>query len=277
MHDLPHERLSAAEIRRRFPPLAPPDELEGVWEPNAGVLFPERCIAAQLARARARGAALHANTPVAGWDADGAGFTVSAGGERHAATRLVLAANAWLPGLLPGAALPLTVTRQPLFWFTPEADPQALAPGRLPVHIWEPDGGPMFYGFPAFGGTVKLAIHHGGTPSDPDAVERIVTDDEVDAIRQRVAPFLPRMAGPLARAAVCLYANTPDTHFVVDRHPAHPQALVVSACSGHGFKFSIAIGEAAADLLLDGRARPDLAPFRWRWDGADSTSAASPT
>ena len=276
-HDLPYERLSAAQIRHQFPALAPTDGLEGVWEPNAGVLFPERCVAAQLARARAYGAALHVNTPVAGWESEGAGFTVRAGGTTHHAAQLVLAANAWLPGLMGGAVLPLKVTRQPLFWFTPERDLADLAPGRLPVHIWQPDDGAAFYGFPAFGGTIKLAIHHGGVPSDPDHVDRNVTEAEVESIRQRVGPFLPAFAGTLARASVCLYANTPDEHFVVDRHPDHPGALVLSACSGHGFKFSIAIGEATADLVLDERPRPDLAPFRWRWSSANSSTEATPT
>jgi sarcosine oxidase len=276
-HGLPHERLTAAEVRRRFPAFAPADGLEAVWEPNAGVLFPERCVAAQLARARARGATLRPNTPVTGWEAEGPGFIVRAGDQAHRAARLVLAANAWLPRLLPDTPLPVTVSRQPLFWFQPERDVAELAPDRLPVHIWEPDAGAMFYGFPAFGGTVKIAIHGGGAPSDPDHVERTVTDEEVDVIRRRIAPYLPGMAGLLARTAVCMYVNTPDGHFVVDRHPAHARALVISACSGHGFKFSIAIGEAAADLLLDERPRPDLAPFRWRWGAANSSTLATPT
>jgi sarcosine oxidase len=276
MHGLAHERLTAAGLRRRFPAFTPPDHFEAVWEPTAGVLFPEACVAAHLARARAAGAELLTGVTVVGWDTEGGAYRVRTRDAEHRAARLVLAANAWLPRLLPGVALPLIVSRQPLFWFEPREDARGFAPGRLPIHIWEPPSGLFFYGFPAFEGLIKVAPHGGGVASDPDHLDRTVRDDEVDAMRARLEAFLPGAAGRFARAAVCMYANTPDSHFLVDRHPDHPGVLVVSACSGHGFKFSSAIGEAAADMLIDERPRPDLVPFRWRWS-ANSSTAASPT
>ena len=72
---------------------------------------------------------------------------------------------------------------------------------------------------------------------------------------------MPDANGRLRDARVCLYTNTPDEHFVLDRHPAWPRVIVASPCSGHGFKFATAIGEALADLVTDGGARFDLSPF----------------
>ena len=88
-----------------------------------------------------------------------------------------------------------------------------------------------------------------------------MSDAETEAIRDYVRRFIPDADGPLRDASVCLYTNTPDEHFWIDRHPEHAQVLVASACSGHGFKFSPTIGEALADLLIDGRSRADLSRF----------------
>ena len=83
-------------------------------------------------------------------------------------------------------------------------------------------------------------------------------------MRTMMRPFLPDLDGSLRDATVCMYTNTPDCHFLVDRHPAHPQVLIVSPCSGHGFKFSSAIGEVICDLVQEGRSRFDLSLFRYR-------------
>ena len=172
----------------------------------------------------------------------------------------MLATNAWLERLLPGVTLPLTVARQPLFWFEPAAHAERLA--ELPIHLWEPEPDRFFYGFPAIDGRIKVATHGLGATTDPDTVDRTVRDDEVEAMRARLATYLPDANGRFDRAAVCLYANTPDGHFVIDRHPDHADVLVLSVCSGHGFKFSPAIGDLAADLLLEGATDFDLEPFR---------------
>lgn len=265
LHRLPCERLDAAAVRERFPALAPGEGMAAVWEPRAGMLFPEDCVAAHLERAAEDGADLRRDEPVTAWRATGGGFEVETPKGRVAAGGLVLAANAWLPRLLGAAAPPLTVTRQPLFWFQPRANTERFEPSRLGVYLWEPEPGAFFYGFPAVGGLVKVAPHGGGAETDPDRVDRAVADAEIGAMRARLERWMPDAAGRFVRAAVCLYANTPDGHFVIDRLPDHENAIVVSACSGHGFKFSSAIGEAAVQLLADGGTPHDLGLFRWRW------------
>jgi len=265
VHGLPYEWLGAQEVARRFPVLTPGDDRVGIWEPRAGVLFPEACIRAHLGLAARAGAELRSDEAVMEWQPSGAGFEVVTARGRFLAGRLVLAANAWLPRLLPGVSLPLTITRQPLFWFAPLESPDRFAPGRLPVFIWEYQPDVFFYGFPAFDGEIKVARHMGGRPSDPDHLEREVSEEEAAPHRGFLAACMPGGNGAFRRGVVCMYANTPDGHFVIDRHPSHPEVLVLSACSGHGFKFSSAIGEIAARMLMEGEALPGLDLFRWRW------------
>jgi len=264
-HGLRHELLAAAEVRRRFPALRPDDDMVAVWEPRAGILIPEACVAAHLAMARRHGATLRVDEPVLRWEPDGGGVRVASAQGVYAAGQLVLSAGSWLTSLLPDLALPLTVERQPLYWFEACRNAAHFAPERLPIHLWEHAPQRYLYGFPDLGDGVKVARHHEGRLTDPDAVDREVHAEEVEAMRGLVRRYVPDADGPLRSAAVCLYTNTPDDHFLIDRHPAHEQVVVASPCSGHGFKFASAIGEALAELLSEGRTRLDLSLFEQRF------------
>ena len=264
-HGLRHELLAAAEVRRRFPALRPDDDMVAVWEPRAGILIPEACVAAHLAMARRHGATLRVDEPVLRWEPDGGGVRVASAQGVYAAGQLVLSAGSWLTSLLPDLALPLTVERQPLYWFEACRNAAHFAPERLPIHLWEHAPQRYLYGFPDLGDGVKVARHHEGRLTDPDAVDREVHAEEVEAMRGLVRRYVPDADGPLRSTAVCLYTNTPDDHFLIDRHPAHEQVVVASPCSGHGFKFASAIGEALAELLSEGRTRLDLSLFEQRF------------
>jgi sarcosine oxidase len=264
-HGLRHELLSAAEVRRRFPALRPDDDMVAVWEPRAGILIPEACVEAHLAMARRHGATLRYDEPVLRWEPDGNGVRVVSAQGTYAAGQLVLSAGSWLASLLPDLALPLTVERQPLYWFEALRNAEDFTPERLPIHLWEHAPQRYLYGFPDLGDGVKVARHHEGRLTDPDAVDREVHADEVEAMRGLVRRFVPDADGRLRSAAVCLYTNTPDDHFLIDRHPAHGQVVIASPCSGHGFKFASAIGEALAELLSEGRTRLDLSLFGHRF------------
>lgn len=254
-HRLPYEELAAAEVRERFPLFEPSPGEIGLFEPRAGVLFPEAAIEATLRLAEAAGADLRYEEPVTNWSA-GEAITLRTAAGHWRMKRLVLSGGAWMPGL-SRALLPLRVARQTLFWFAPTADA-----GRLPVFIWEWAPGRMFYGFPDLGDGVKLAIHHEGEPTTPEQVRRTVYPGEANQLLEVVATRAPRLAGTPRETAVCLYTNTPDGDFILDRHPEDPRVLLASPCSGHGFKFAPAIGEALADLVDDQPPRFDLSPFR---------------
>jgi sarcosine oxidase len=269
----PHEVLEAAAIAERFPQLGLRGDEVACLEPGAGFVRPERSIAAQLELARRHGASVATGTPVLGLDAAGNGDAVEV---RTAEARLlagqaVVTAGAWLPQLLdPVLAAPFRVYRQVQYWFDVAAVHDRFRPDRFPVFIWMFGDGEhdYFYGFPAIDGPaggIKLATEQYALAVEPDTVDRTVGEAEARAMFARcVAGRLRGVEGRMVRAKACLYTATPDRGFVVDRHPGLPRVLVASACSGHGFKHSAALGEAIAEQVLDGGSRIDLAPFALR-------------
>ncbi|HKX61442.1 MAG TPA: N-methyl-L-tryptophan oxidase [Verrucomicrobiae bacterium] len=265
-HGLKHELLSAQDVRTRFPALHPADDMLAVFEPRAGVLFPERCISSHLDGARRLGAEVHFNESVIRWAPAGSGddLTVQTQAGDYSTRRLIVSAGAWVSQLFPELSLPFQIERQLLFWFNPPDNHAFFAPDRCPIHLWQFDGSRFFYGFPETGDGVKVARHHDGCITTPEEVCREISADEVEDMRTVVRRFLPDADGPLRHATVCMYTNTPDGHFWIDRHPEHPQVLIVSPCSGHGFKFSAVIGEMVAKVINDEETGSDLSLFRRR-------------
>jgi sarcosine oxidase len=264
VHGLQYSMLSADDLRARFPVLDPHADMVGVWEPRAGVLFPEACVTAQLEQARRRGATLRFDEPVSHWQAAEHHANVFTALGRYRARQLIISAGAWVGSLLPGLRLPFSIERQVLHWFDPIGGAGAFNPQRCPIHLWQFDDGRFFYGFPDMGAGVKMAFHHGGEVTTAADVRREVTMNEVDELRTAMRRFVPAADGRLLASAVCMYTNTPDEHFWIDRHPEQANVLVASPCSGHGFKFAPVIGEVLADLVEHKRPRFDLTLFRWR-------------
>lgn len=265
-HNIEHELLDAAELTRRFPAYVARRDAVAVLEKRAGMLFPERCIEAQMERARASGADLHPNEEVKQWTATATGVRLETARGTYEADRLVLAAGPWLPGLLSqtGSKLPLEVERQMSHWFEPEDSANGkYGVGRCPIALWEMPDGDVFATLPDNGDGVKCGMHHAGAPTSPDAVNRMVSQGENAVARELLETVMPGAGGRLVDARVCLYTNTPDRHFIIDWLEGG-RALVVSPCSGHGFKFATAIGEIAAQLVTEGKSWLDLEPFSIR-------------
>ena len=264
LHGLQYSMLSAPDIRSRFPVLTPEHGMVGVWEPRAGVLSPEGCVTAHLEQARRCGAILRYEEPVEHWLARDDHVSVFTGLGQYRARQLIICAGAWVDSLLPELRLPFRIERQVLHWFEPVGDADSFTPARCPIHLWQFDGDRFFYGFPDKGTGVKVAFHHGGETTTVSGLRREVVVSDVDEARAAVGRFIPAANGRLLRSVVCLYTNTPDEHFWIDRHPEHPNVLVASPCSGHGFKFAPVIGEILADLVEGRPVRFDLRLFRWR-------------
>lgn len=243
---LPHELLDTEQILARYPAFALPEGYAAVAEPRTGFLRPEVCIRAHLELARRAGCEIHAPATVLGWEKAAEGFAIRAGGQIWHARKLVVSAGAWLSRLVPELAMPLEVTRQALFWFEPrEAD--AFGLGRFPVFLIELGQGRHLYGFPNIGEGFKVALHTRGAALDPDLLANQTLDmAELEEIRRLLETFLPKGNGQLLHHTVCMYTNTPDGHFLIDTHPQDRDILLLSPCSGHGFKFSAVIGEEAA-------------------------------
>ena len=281
-----HEQLDAPQLRERFPMFVVPDDAEGYLEPGGGWVAPETAVAAQLTLARAEGAQLRLGETVRSWSADGGGVAVSTDAGTITADRLVLCAGPWLPRLLGGLDAMFSVHRQLLFWFGIEHGHPPLA--ELPVWMWDIPNRPTpggdtpgraqagehrsgaghlrgFYGFPAIDGPeggLKLATEQYVTRHAPDDRQHPATAAQTAEMYDTfVAGRLPWLSPAPVRTVSCLYTCTRDSHFVIDHHPEHAQVTVVSPCSGHGFKHSAAIGEAAAALALGQVPGIDLAPF----------------
>jgi sarcosine oxidase len=261
-----HEVLDTAAIAARFPQFVLRGNEVAYFEPEAGMLSPEACVRVQLAAARAHGATIRTDEQVLSIDQDAGGVTVRTTTETLRAARCIVAAGAWVGRLLGGAMARQTrVYRQTLHWFAAD-DPAAYAPGRFPIFIWiyGPTQEDAFYGFPETqpGAGVKVAGEQYATVADPDTVARDVSDQESASLYSRhVAGRLRGVSARSVDAKACLYTVTPDAGFIVDRAPGMDRVLVVSACSGHGFKHSAALGEAIAEQVVDGASRIPLDAF----------------
>lgn len=269
LHGLDHEVLSADEIRLRFPTLRPRDHALGLYEANAGFTRPEQTVLANIDLARRHGAELHFGEPVLAWSAtpDG-GVEVRTGTGRYGADTLVLCPGAWAPQLLAAYAFPITIQRQVVYWLTPDFTSE-IPYGRYaspdhPVFIEETDYNREFYGFPMTDGPdggMKVAFFDTGVATTPETIDREIHAPEVNEVRDRALQLIPRLTGPLVTAQTCLYATTPDRHFIIGRLPDHPQVAVACGFSGHGFKFVPVVGEILADLVVDGRTAHNLELF----------------
>lgn len=262
VHGLTIDLLTARELEQRFPAFRLDDDMIGVWEPRGGILFPEACVAVQLALAEQYGAALAFDEPVLEWKPDGAGVTLRTTRSEYKAGCLILAAGPWIAELLPALSLPLRIERNVVHWFHPTPGGDAFSAERFPVFIIEHAPDAVFYGFPDLGDGVKVARHHQGRPTSPERFEKLVLGPEVEGMRALVRRYLPGANSRWNASTACMYTNTPDLDFVLDLHPVHRQVIVASPCSGHGFKFASAVGEILADLATEGESAFDLTPFR---------------
>ncbi|MSU59738.1 MAG: N-methyl-L-tryptophan oxidase [Pedosphaera sp.] len=266
-HGLAHELLDACEIKRRFPQFHPDADTVALYEKNAGVVRPEESVRAHLDLATRRGATLRMEERVESWSASADSARVKTARGEYEAGQLVISAGPWAGEILRELNLPFQVERQVQLWFEPNGGVENFLPGKFPVWIWETTDGAHPYGLPALdgpGGGVKFAIHHGGKDRFCTAatVERNVSDEEIALARAQIASRLPALDGPCLRAVTCLYTTLPDEHFLIDRHPSHPPVLIVSPCSGHGFKFCPVVGEIVADFVEHGKTRRPVSLFR---------------
>jgi sarcosine oxidase len=152
--------------------------------------------------------------------------------------------------------------RQVLGWFQPEK-PELFGPERFPVFNMIVDEG-QFYGFPAWGvpGFKIGRWHHLHETGHADVLNREATLADEAVLRDCVARHFPAASGPTMALRACLFTNTRDEHFIVDRLPGLPQVIVASPCSGHGYKFCSVMGEILADLAMDRTPPFDLSLFQ---------------
>lgn len=266
------ERLDAAGIVRRFPRWAAGRYVEGYYNPQGGFAESGRVVAALAAEARRAGVDLREGVRARPFEGDAAvSEVVLESGERVAAGTVVVAAGAFTPVLIPELADRLAVVGQPVFHF----DPGDLAPFASPAFVpWAADiGRSGWYGFASHAGVVKVANHGVGTPLHPSG-PRQVGEDAEPMFRAFLRESLPSLADARRVATrLCLYCDSFDGDFFIDRHPSRPGLVVAAGGSGHAFKFAPLLGGWLADAALD-VARRDNARFRFRERGAAAREAA---
>jgi sarcosine oxidase len=261
-HGLAHEVLDARALATRLPAWRVPTHTVAVFQPDGGFLEPERAILAYGGHAGALGADLRTHERVLEWQVAGGTVRVRTDKGAYEGGQLVLTAGAWMGSLATALSSCLAPERQVLGWFD-TAEPDLFGPERFPVFVLDAEEG-RFYGFPRFGvpGFKIGKYHHRGERIDPDAMDRVCRAEDEAVLRAAVSRYFPTANGRLLRSAACMFTNTPDGHFIIDRDPSSPEVLLVSPCSGHGFKFASVIGEIVADLVARGATAHDISLFR---------------
>jgi sarcosine oxidase len=173
---------------------------------------------------------------------------------------VVVAAGAWLPELLADVPLPkLTVTREQIVHFASRVDEQ------WPSFIHRQTNGVGVYGLETPGEGIKVAEHHTGPVVDPDTRDFELVPEGVERVVRYVEEWFPGLDPAPVFPATCLYTNTENDDFLLDRVG---DVVIVSPCSGHGFKFAPEIGRLAADLVAGEAAEHERftigAHTRWR-------------
>jgi sarcosine oxidase len=253
---VPCEKLSRAELSRRFPQLSLPGIDWGLLEPEAGVLLARRAVQAVVAQEVADGVEYigeAVQAPPAGSRLDA---IVTNTGRRVSAGEFVCACGAWLPRLFPDSVgKRIFPSRQEVYFFSVAAGSSRYTPSAMPAWYSYAD---HIYGMPDVENRgIKIAFDGHGPRFDPDSADRVVSPDGVRVMRERLRTYFPELRdSPLAEARVCSYENTSNGDFLIDRHPDVENVWIAGGGSGHGFKHAPAVGEYVAGLVY-GKVDPE--------------------
>jgi sarcosine oxidase len=262
VHQLPHEYLDAATINARFPGYELPGDFVGVLQPDGGFVLAERSLIAHVEGALAAGGEIRAREAVQQWDADGERVRVQTSRGSYEAKRLVITAGPWAADLVPSLKT-LAVPERQVLLFTQPRHPDRYQPDRFPIfNMSAPEG--HFYGLPIYGvpGFKLGKYHHREQRSRADDIDRAVHAEDEETLRAGLRRYFPDANGPTLAMKTCIFTNSPDEHFILDRHPDRPAVSIAAGFSGHGYKFCSVVGEVMADLALDGGSRHDLSLFQ---------------
>jgi sarcosine oxidase len=258
-----YEELAVEEMHRRWAQINFENVGWGIYEPHGGLLRARAACQAVVDGFVAEGGEFRREVVLPDEDLEAglpAGLPLGNGSKLHA-DAYVFACGPWLGQLFPrtiGALI--RVTRQEILFFgTPPGD-HRFSEGHLPV--WADHQDRFVYGMPACEGRgFKMADDTRGPDFDPTTGDRSVSAESIRNARQYLAFRFPGMKGaPFLEARVCQYENTPDEHFLIDRHPAADNVWIVGGGSGHGFKHGPALGEMVAELVFG--QQPSVPMFR---------------
>lgn len=246
-YQIPIELLSKEQITTRFPGFQVPDEMVGIFQPQAGFLQIDNCMNYFVNSATANGASVAYNEQVLSWEVDENNLVqIKTDKATYHSKYLVITTGSWAPELLHALDIPLQILQKKLVWISAQTDEYSIQNGSpcFSYHL----NGEVFYGFPNINGLVKVARHNGGAlmhhPHDSPAF-----NNEAEAIKQFAKQYLPQLTfNEIIKEACCLYDVTPDHQFVIDNHPDYPQVAFAAGLSGHAYKMSNILGQILVDL-----------------------------
>ena len=249
-----YEDLSAAEIAKRWPQINVEGISWGIYEPDAGYLLARSACQAVVDAFQSEGGEYKISS-VLGVDLERDiknGLSL-ADGPKVIADQYIFACGPWMGKLFPEIiGSKIRSTKQEVFFFGTPAGDSHFSDEALPT--WADHGDTFIYGIPGNQGRgFKIADDTRGPEFDPDNGERLVSMDGLKKIRDYVGFRFPAMkSAPLLETRVCQYENTPDGHFIIDRHPHAKNVWLLGGGSGHGFKHGPALGEMVTDLVIRG-------------------------
>ncbi len=264
-YSLPLEVLSSHEVNERWPGMTLPENYIGCYEPTSGVLKCEECIEAYRELAEKYGAEVLTNQKVKELYIHGKKVTVRTEEQTFSSDALIVSAGAWSGPLLAKLKLnlPLKPVRKTFAWF--DAHEELYNSQSFPAFAVDAPQG-LYYGFPSINGSgLKTGRHDGGDRINPDEPLALFGEQEED--ESDLAGFLNRYmpeSGPLKFGKTCMYTMTPDEKFIIDLHPNHSNVAIASGFSGHGFKFSSAVGQVLSELIIAGKSEQDISSFSIR-------------
>jgi sarcosine oxidase len=261
LYKVPLEEPAIQTLTDRFPQFKIPSGYTALFEPDAGFVTPEKSIRLHAQQAVKNGATIHTREKVLNWKKEGNNIQVTTGKDTYHSNKLIISSGAWAGKIIPGMSDKIKVTRQAVAWVKPvKVNNYTL--GNFPCWMIADEEKPgAYYGFPIlpvdqFGepGGLKVAYHYPGQISDPDHMNRQTSPEEINDLKDILNKYLPGSFESVIAVKTCLYANTPDENFIIDRLPGYEEHVAI-ACgfSGHGFKFVPVVGEILADLVMKGK------------------------
>ena len=260
LYDVRLNTFNAEETSKQFPWFKIPNGFETLYEPDAGFVTPEKAIKLYAEQAKENGAEIHANEKVLDWKKDGASVVVTSDKNVYHCSKLIITAGAWARKMIPALSGKLKITRQFVAWINPK-NRDEFTLNNFPCWLLGDDEKPgCYYGFPILPETefgrpagLKLAHHFPATETDPDRVNREATDEDEKNLEYALNKYLPGCFESFLSYKVCLYTNSPDEDFIIDKLPGSEDRVVIATgFSGHGFKFASIVGEILSDLAADG-------------------------
>lgn len=276
----PLEILDTSAIRKRFPAFNIPADTIGCYEAESGTLFPEACVKVQMELAHKLGVEFLLNTKVTHISESTMGVKIATDSAVVEADIAIITAGPWVQRFLPHKYHKnFDVQRQVLYWFE-HSNPSAFSIQNSPNFIWYEStekNCDAFYGFPAQHGSsqIKISREVDFGPISPDGPLLPVSTDEISSMfRHHAKGCITGLTEHCARAETCFYTVTPNSMFLMAPHPQLKNVFILSACSGHGFKHSAALGEVMAHHVL-GKNIPngiDMTTFDWPAIGQSTTT-----